>query len=167
MLIAFLWLNGVIAKEIWHRRHPISTARPKTLPSGAAPRSSGVDGGVINNDVFNPALSDNDEQSTDKRTSETNTISNGCKNFSLLKKKKNYRNILHFTRSDDCGSSICPLSMQHWSITTYKTSVYKFTNGSYKPGDSSNTNVQSDHDHNGNIFCLSFADLDFSPVQIV
>lgn len=80
MLIAFLWLNGVIAKEIWHRRHPISAATKPKLQTTGATALSGVDDGVVNNVVFNPTVSDNDEQSTDKRTSETNTISNGCKN---------------------------------------------------------------------------------------
>lgn len=79
MLIAFLWLNGVLAKEIWHRRHPITANKPKIQASGTAP-CSGLDGGVVQNDVFNPTVSDNDDQSTDKRTSETNTISNGRKN---------------------------------------------------------------------------------------
>lgn len=63
MLFAFLWLNAIIAKEIWNRRRPI-TAKA------------------------NPNAIENDEQSTGKRTSETNTVSNdlngrtkdGCKN---------------------------------------------------------------------------------------
>lgn len=53
MLFAFIWLNAIIAKEIWNRRRPIT-----------ANTNSGV------------KSFENDEQSTDKRTSETNTVSN-------------------------------------------------------------------------------------------
>lgn len=54
LMFAFLWLNAILAKEIFLRRKPI----PASLHA--------------------PAITVNDDQSADKRTSETNTvISNG------------------------------------------------------------------------------------------
>lgn len=50
MLIAFLWLNSILAKEIFSRRRPIPTS------------------------LNEPALTVNDDQSVEKRTSETNTV---------------------------------------------------------------------------------------------
>lgn len=48
LLIAFMWLNTILAKEIFSRRRPI----PTTLH----------------------AITINDDQSVEKRTSETNTV---------------------------------------------------------------------------------------------
>lgn len=50
LLIAFLWLNSILAKEIFARRRPIPTS------------------------LHAPAITINDDQSAEKRTSETNTV---------------------------------------------------------------------------------------------
>lgn len=50
LLMAFLWLNAILAKEIFLRRKPI----PASLDA--------------------PAITINEDQSADKRTSETNTV---------------------------------------------------------------------------------------------
>lgn len=52
LVISFLWLNSTIAKEIWNRRRPIE-----------------VRGNSPNNCII-------DDQSMDKKTTETNTMSN-------------------------------------------------------------------------------------------
>lgn len=50
LLIVFLWLNTILAKEIFSRRRPIPTS------------------------LHAPAITVNDDQSVEKRTSETNTV---------------------------------------------------------------------------------------------
>lgn len=74
MLIAFLWLNTVIAREIWQRRRPIEISSSSTKLA-----SNTINAMVANNHIsHNTAVtsSSGNDESIDKRTSETNTISN-------------------------------------------------------------------------------------------
>lgn len=77
MVIAFLFLNATIAKEIWRRRRPVDAATSNSriltiaTTNGVSDKMVGASEIAVDNRAFVE-----EEQSTDKRTTETNTVSN-------------------------------------------------------------------------------------------
>lgn len=80
LVLVFVWLNAKIAKEIWRRRRPLmDSASPisASLETSTCNRSKRTDNRspsslvAIDNRAF-----EEEEISEDKRTSETNTVSN-------------------------------------------------------------------------------------------